>query len=494
MNIRFYLALVIARLAFFMARLSGRGKGSSLPGSLALKIYPAVLGELARQVGLGVIMVTGTNGKTTTNNMIAGILKADGHTVLINQEGANLITGVTAAFIKNASLWGRLKCDYACLEVDEASFPGVCSWVKPSLVVVTNFFRDQLDRYGELDKTIALVGEALKKQNKDDFITAQVGGNINRGNKKLRKVDGSPILVLNADDPLVAQLGSQTGLGSFYFGLAQHAGVSLLGAASREGKYCPFCGEELRYSYYHYSQLGNYSCPGCSFGRPAAQVEGFGPRSLGTAVSCALEVPGGASHSLTIPLSGLYNLYNAMAAFSIGLLLKVAPDIILGSLGQFKTVLGRMDRFIYRGKPVLLNLVKNPTGFNEGLASVLNPGGAAGDVLLAINDNAADGRDISWLWDVDFEILEEWHHLLHSFVCTGTRAGDMAVRLKYAGVPLQKIKVVEHYEDAIKEVLLGEGQRALLLATYTALWPLERILTNYAHREEAGAEHLPSVS
>ncbi|WP_242868760.1 Mur ligase family protein [Desulfotomaculum copahuensis] len=536
----------------WLVRVLGRGKGSSLPGMVALKLDPQILRRLARQPRRGVLMTTGTNGKTTTNNMIARVVSAAGYSTVVNTEGANLITGVTAAFLKRATVTGRVDCDYALLEVDEASFPRVTRQVRPGIVVITNFFRDQLDRYGELDKTITLIKDALQDMPGDGSYPGQLdqsslagnglfadgplsgqpgpavtdaSGNATRtgkdgpgaalpaagagtdepsgavhrdGRESTVPVEGIPCpaatrLVLNADDPLVAQFAQTTGLTAVYYGLGAHAGVSRQAAAAREAKFCPRCGSELVYAYYHYSQLGNYHCPGCGFTRPEAAVEGLEAHAAGTAGACRIRFPGG-GRSLVIPVHGLYNLYNGLAAFTAGLLLGIDPDTIIAALGAYTPATGRMERFNYRGKKtVLLNLVKNPTGFNEGLAALLAMDGPV-DVLIAINDNDADGRDISWLWDVDFEVLEEGHRPVAQFVCTGLRGAEMGVRLKYAGVPVDKIRVCDSLTDAVRLVLDGPGRAACLLATYTALWPVERILSGYAEREQKHVANLPSVS
>lgn len=558
---RFLIALWAGKLVAWLVRVLGRGKGSSLPGMVALKVEPQILRRLARQPRRGVLMTTGTNGKTTTNNMIARVVAAAGYTTVVNTEGANLITGVTTAFIKQATLTGRVNCDYALLEVDEASFPRVTRQVRPGMVVITNFFRDQLDRYGELDKTITLIRDALQDMPGAGSCTGRQGKSAARdagpGNELLDgkeanaaafasgtetragvgagavsgaagnkgpdtpgpaagagtdKTPGGthqagPVvscpaggvpclatrLVLNADDPLVAQFAQTTGLPAVYYGLGEHAGISRQASAAREAKFCPRCGAELAYAYYHYSQLGNYHCPGCGFARPAAAVEGLEARAAGAAGACRIRFPGG-GRSLVIPVHGLYNLYNGLAAFTTGLLLGVDPDAMITALGAYTPATGRMERFSYRGnKPVLLNLVKNPTGFNEGLAALLAIDGPV-DVLIAINDNDADGRDISWLWDVDFEVLEEGHRTASQFVCTGLRGAEMGVRLKYAGVPLDKIRVCDGMDGAVRRVLDGPGRAACLLATYTALWPLERILSGYAEREQKHVASLPSVS
>lgn len=466
MRIRLIIAIWAAKLAAFLSQKFG-WKGSSLPGVVARKLYQGTLRDLASQARKGVIMVTGTNGKTTTNNMIANVIKAGGFRIVVNQEGANLITGVTAAFVRYANWLGRINCDYALLEVDEASFPKVVNEVKPQIVVVNNFFRDQLDRYGELDKTVQLVRDALKS---------------------LPNVH----LVLNADDPLVAQMQSTTGHLATYFGLASNQRNDGGTKQTRESRFCPHCGQELHYDYYQYSQLGAYSCNGCGFRRPQPDIAADEVETAGTMSRCRVSYPGGAA-ILSLKTQGFYNLYNALAAFTVGHLLEITTETILVGLLNYTPAIGRMETFIYKNKPAILNLVKNPTGYNEGLATLLNIKGTK-NVFMAVNDNDADGRDISWLWDVDFEYLAEHHHNIEGFICSGLRGEEMALRLKYAGVPLEKISVIKDMEQAIKEALKGPGQTTYLFSTYTALWATQEILLGLADKEVPHAQGLSSVS
>ncbi|AEG60106.1 MurT ligase domain-containing protein [Desulforamulus ruminis] len=465
-KIRLMMAIFAAKLAAFVSRQLG-WKGSSLPGVVARKIYKNTLKDLAGQARKGVIMVTGTNGKTTTNNMIAGIFRTAGYKVVINQEGANLITGVTAAFIRQANGFGRIDCDYALLEVDEASFPLVVQEVRPETVVVNNFFRDQLDRYGELDKTVGLVRDALKK---------------------IQSVQ----LVLNADDPLAAQLQAATGHGAVFFGIAANQRPETGAKQTRESRFCPHCGQELRYTYYQYSQLGAYQCQSCNFQRPVPGIEILEVQTSQNISRCRVKYPGG-EITLSVNTPGFYNLYNALAAFSVGYLKNLPPQSILQGLLHYTPAIGRMETFTYKGKPVLLNLVKNPTGYNEGIASLLDMEGSK-NVFMAVNDNDADGRDISWLWDVDFEHLALHQDRIAQFVCSGLRGAEMALRLKYAGVALEKITVVESMEEAIRRTLEGSGGLSYLFSTYTALWPAQKILLELAVKEDSHAQNLSSVS
>ncbi|WP_066635055.1 MurT ligase domain-containing protein [Desulfolucanica intricata] len=466
MGLRLSAAILAGKLTALVSRVMG-WKGSSLPGLVARKVYPRVLKKLGTEPRKGVIIVTGTNGKTTTNNMLARIVTGAGYKILHNSEGANLITGVTTGFVKAASVFGRINCDYALLEVDEASFPKVVREVKPQIVIITNFFRDQLDRYGELDTTITIVKKTLTE---------------------LKGVH----LVLNADDPLVAQFQRKTGLTATFYGLAGNERSSTAGSYTREAKFCPFCGEALQYAYYHYSQLGAFDCPGCGYKRPSPEVEAEQVKALLAGTDCKVRHTTG-STALHIPTGGFYNIYNALAAFTTGLLLKINPTQAAESLRGYAPAIGRMESFIYGEKPVLLNLVKNPTGFNESLAAVLAAPGDK-DLFIAINDNDADGRDISWLWDVDFEILEKNHYGFTGFICSGKRAEEMAVRLKYAGVPTNKISITGDLEAAVNEVLEARGGAAYLLSTYTALWTVQKILLKQAEKGESNAHHMPSVS
>lgn len=453
MRLKLIVAIIAGKIASWLSRLGGN-QGSSLPGLIARRICPGILVKLAAQVSKGIIVITGTNGKTTTSNMIAQVLLVAGCKVINNQEGANLVTGVTASFIRKSSLWGKIDCDYAVLEVDEASFQGVATEVQPQVVVLTNFFRDQLDRYWEVDKIIALI------------------------NTTLQKMPGTR-LVLNADDPLVAQFRDETGLPCFFYGLGRYERAPGVSSRVREARFCPFCGAPLVYSNFYYSQLGTYRCAGCSFARPEAQVEALEP-SLERGLTTSPVVYDSSRVFLTLRTQGLPNLYNALAAFAVGLVLEFEVENILRALSGYTPVSGRMEAFTFHGKPVYLNLVKNPAGFNEGLAVLLDEKGCLRDVLFAINDLDADGRDISWLWDVDFEVLAEDSHL--SFVCTGRRGEEMALRLKYAGVSTERIELGRDLRTSIRKVLTGSGERAYLYATYTALWPVRKILSRLALR------------
>ncbi len=472
MNLRLIIALVAAKLAMYLSKLSGRGRGSSLPGMVALRICPDLLKYYQGRPRNGVIMTTGTNGKTTTSNMLADILENEGYRVVTNREGANLITGVATALIKASTLTARLNCDYAVLEVDEAAFPIVTRWIKPSRVMVTNFFRDQLDRYGELDTTVSKVLDALNK------------------------LPGEAKLILNVDDPLVARLSRETGKATIYYGVRPDAVLSSIAAYSRESKFCPFCGGTLVYNIYLYSQLGDYKCPKCGFVRPQPDIEAEDVTSDAVGTKAIIYDHSSSSRGvwpLYIPVQGIYNIYNALAAFTTALSLGVMPEKAALSLTAYTPATGRMESFRYGNKQVTLTLVKNPTGFNQALTALLAQKGRQ-DIMIAINDNDADGRDISWLWDVDFEVLAQYPEQFNRFICSGQRAEEMALRLKYAGVPIMLLAMEKDYQRAVNAALQGEGAAVGILATYTALWPVEKILGQKAERVSYRADRMSSIS
>ncbi len=447
MPLRLCAAVWAGKMTAGLSRIFGH-QGSSLPGRVALRVFPGMLRELTARARRGTVLVTGTNGKTTTNHMIAAMLAAAGHSVVINREGANMLPGIATAFVRSAGINPGYTFDYATLEVDEASLPKVVSQVKPDMVVVTNFFRDQLDRYGELETTVSFIRDALKRLTRTR-------------------------LVLNADDPLVAQLGLG-GLSAEYYGLAPHGRVLDTSGASRDSRLCPLCGAALAYSFYHYSQLGLYECPGCRFTRPDPGFEGWEAVSGINGTSCRVRI-GGEDYRLTLPVQGFYNLYNALAALAAVAGLGLEPGSALERLRNYRPATGRLQHFRHRGRPLYLNLVKNPAGFNENLAILLAAPGSK-DVYIAINDNAADGRDISWLWDVDFEILAESDPGIKRYICSGQRAAEMAVRLKYAGIPVSMITTLPDVKRAVSELIGGSADAGYLLAGYTALQPTVKAL------------------
>ena len=438
-RIRFFLALWTAKACVLACRLIGR-KGSSAPGFLALKVYPGVLEELARRTPGKAVAVCGTNGKTTTNNLLYTILTAKGMRVVCNRLGSNMISGVTAAYLDACDGLGRVRADVACVEVDEASSVRILDCIKPDYLVITNLFRDQLDRYGEIDITMDLLKKALAKT-------------------------PDTVLVLNGDDPLCASFCQTLGRKSVFFGIDEDAHVAL--QETKEGRFCVFCHHELSYHYYHYSQLGDYYCENCGFHRPALdfparQIE-LGDH-LGFVVG---DIP------IRAPYRGFYNIYNILAAYSVASLLGVGLGDINQILASYKPQIGRMEEFTVDGVPTILNLSKNPAGFNQAISTMMKDPRNK-DVVVVINDNDQDGTDISWIWDVDFERMAQGG--FSRFAASGIRAEDVAVRMKYAEVPSGSVTFEKDIEAAIKALVKNDNDVLYVLVNYTPLFETERIL------------------
>ncbi len=450
LNLRILLAIWIGKACMIASRILGRG-GSTLPGRVALKVEPRLMGMLAGRVGC-CILVSGTNGKTTTASIIAGILRQNGERVIHNASGANLVPGVTSALVAACDWWGHTKSNWAVLEVDEATVPLVLREVRVEVAVVTNFFRDQLDRYGEIEHTVSLVRQGLEYLPRDARV------------------------ILNADDPLVASLGEGLECSVQYYGLDCPEMASREGAHASDIKHCKACDTPYQYQGYYYAHLGIYRCPGCGRERPCPSVRAERVVPAGTlGTSILLDLPG-YREEVFVKVPGLYNVYNALAAGTAVWTLGIAPDLIKSGIEGFSAAFGRMEEVLIRDRRVFLALAKNPTGFNEVLRTISQDEGAK-RLLVAINDNIADGRDVSWLWDVDFEVVAENGALVFALV-SGIRAEDMAVRLKYAGVDPSRIRCDQDVCAALDQALdmTPEGEVLYVLPTYTAMLGLRRRL------------------
>lgn len=446
---RILLAVLTGKLFFIASRIAGT-RGSSLPGLAALKIYPGLLGHYARQLKAGTIVVTGTNGKTTTNNLLIQALEKKGLKIIANREGANLARGVATAFLRNSSLVGTIAgFDWGCLEADEAAFPKICTAVRPKIVIITNFFRDQLDRYWEIDKTVEKIKGCLK-QLPDTYA------------------------VLNADDPLVAQLGLDHDRSVFYgIGHPQPAFDHV--SSIREARFCPRCGTGLSYEFFHYSQLGRYSCASCFFQRPRVDVDLSSIYNNHGAYKCHVTL-GNQPRTFSMPAAPFYHIYNCLAVLATVHFLGFDLSDAEWAINHYQPVIGRMQQFNFFPRLVRLNLVKNPAGFNENIALLVKLAETT-NVYIALNDQAADGRDISWIWDVNFEDLHRCGKLNH-FYCSGRRAADMALRLKYAGIDTSRITILPRITTAVRAAL-NSPLPLFCLATYTALWPTEKAIRRF---------------
>jgi UDP-N-acetylmuramyl tripeptide synthase len=422
-GLRAGLAVVAGRTAGALSRRFHLGGGTSIVGTVAQRVYPDIVEHLATELEFGSVMVTGTNGKTTTSSFISAILRDGGLRVWRNREGSNLVGGVASSLVIRARSNGHLRRNgkaISILEVDEAAFPQLVRSVPARVVVFTNLFRDQLDRYGETDSVLT------------------------HWKKAIQQLPDETTLILNADDPIIANLAADFNGPVLYYGIEDR---SLDSSAQSDGaqhhqvidaRSCPTCGSDYLYSTHFYSHMGHYSCPTCLSNRPTTDIaatrveeESFDRLRIGVTI-------GDETHSLVIPLPGLYNVYNALAAIAVAHALSIDWQPIVTGIEGSKPVFGRGERIQIDERTLRLFLAKNPAGFNEVLRTLF-PETTTRHVLFILNDNIADGQDISWIWDVDFERVA---HSFATLVVAGTRAFDLALRLKYAGVEEDRMRVV----------------------------------------------------
>lgn len=462
-------AVAAGKASALATRLTGRGGGTALPGLVAHTVYPGVLRALTAQLPEGSIVVTGTNGKTTTARMLGSILQAAGLAPLHNRSGSNLERGLVSTVVGAATPSGGLpsKLRAGLFEVDEAAVPCVLPAIRPRVALFNNLFRDQLDRYGEIDIVYRKWRDAVSR------------------------LPASATIALNADDPAVAGLSLAPNLRAhlFAFGIDDpRYGLGALPHAA-DSISCPRCNSRLDYSLILLGHLGHWRCPNCGLERPHPDVVAKRIRLHGTESSdLSLDTPVGPME-VTLPVPGLYNVYNGLAAVSAAIAFGVAPQHIKAGLEKFSAAFGRIERVLIpggEGKSLLIALVKNPVGFNEVLRMLFPPGEREGlepaaprHLLIIINDLFADGRDVSWLWDVDFEILAGEPGLTGRVTVSGIRAGDMAVRLKYAGLDPAILKLEVEIEDALDEAIrsLPEGDTLYVLPTYTAMLQFRKLLS-----------------
>lgn len=451
-RIRLAAAVAAAKIIYMLCRLSG-SRASATPGKYARLICGDVIGMLAKKVRKQIIVVCGTNGKTTTNNLINTTLVRAGYKTVCNSAGANMLNGIAAAFCKSAGIFGTLDADYACIEVDEANLPLFFEQAQPSVIVVTNLFRDQLDRYGEIDITAKILKRAF---------------------------DMAPeaTLILNADDPVTSVFGE--GRRAIYY--ATGGKTDMLGCDEiRDGGSCQKCGCELSYQYYLYGQLGKYRCPECGYTNPKAEYTADNIR-VREGVLCFDVERGGRRFRAESEVSGLYNVYNMLMAYAALDTAGINSEFIMGVLCSQKPEPGRMSRFCIDGKTVYLLLSKNPTGFNQSVMTVINDSRDK-DVTIILNDRPQDGEDISWIWDVDFETL--YGCGANNYTVTGDRRFDMYLRLKYAGYDESKISVRDTIDGALEKMLESGSSLFYVLVNYTAMYPAYTALTAL----EKGCEH-----
>ena len=436
------LGIAAARAVGGLSRLVGAGGGTTVPGKVLSTIDPDVLDRLAARLPLGSAVVSATNGKTTTAAMAARILSPRAR-LAHNASGANLRSGVTSALLSARD------AELGLFEVDEAALPEIADRVRPRAICLGNLFRDQLDRYGELEHV------------------------AERWRGVVRALGAEAVLVVNGDDPQVGDL-SRERTGSVVFGLddTRQAVPELLHAA--DSKWCLRCGKPYEYAAIYVGHLGDYRCPACGHSRPALDVVARDVELRGLeGVDFTLEARG-ETRRVALSVPGLYNVYNALAAAALTLALGASLDEIVAGLAGFAAAFGRFERIVVGDRTVLVLLVKNPAGANEVVRTLVS-GGPPKLAVLALNDEIADGRDVSWIWDVDWEPLLAG---LDRVVVTGERAAEMALRCKYGGFAVDAIEVVPELDRALDRglALTDAGGELVVLPTYTAMLALRDIV------------------
>lgn len=453
MKIRTIISVAACKMSRMILRRLGKG-GTNVPGRVALKLYPGLLGVLAKDVTT--IIVTGTNGKTTTSRMIEKSLADSGIRYFANKSGANMLPGITAEFAMNSSLGGKNKYDVALVECDEAAFKMVSRYVDAKCIVVTNVFRDQLDRYGEVTHTL---------------------------NSILTGIKNSPnaTVCINADDSLSVSMKEQIPNKVVFYGVESEIYKNRVHEMS-DAPYCIHCKTEYVYDYVTYGHLGGFRCPKCGYHRPETQVA-VEKVLESTADSSTIEIRLNGNHyPATINLPGGYNIYNAIATVAAGQVMGLKDEVVIQALNSFECGFGRMEKFTIENTDIRMILIKNPAGCNQVLNFLSNTS-TPSLFVVALNDRYADGTDISWIWDVDFEQLTSILDKLTGIWVTGRRADEMAMRFKYAGIPLEKIRVIKDYDQLIEQMVL-QNAPVYIMPTYTAMLDIrEKISKKFGFKE-----------
>jgi UDP-N-acetylmuramyl tripeptide synthase len=414
----------------------GLGSGSTWPGHIALRINPQFIRQFLLNKNIKIILVVGTNGKTTTSKLLAHMLENNGIHVFQNTEGANMINGLATTFVRNTNLFGKIKGDVAIFEVDENNLPKVLDQITPAAIVFLNLFRDQLDRYGEIH-TIA-----------------------EKWRKALKNVPKSTHIFLNADDPEIRNLVKDVAGKTFYYSIPDTYFKKSKIAQDTDSSHCPQCGTPLTFAKIAYSHLGKYTCKKCTYSNENIAL-----------TTDDIKTPS---------LVGTYNIYNVHAAVKTAKeIFNLSTDEITAALKNFIPAFGRQEIISYKKRTILMLLAKNPAGFNQSL-SVVTPDAT---VLLALNDQIPDGRDVSWIWDIDIETIPD---STKKIIITGDRAYDMGLRLKYTSeIRNQPFKMQDkiHIEVSTKKALdalvknTREGETAYILPTYSAMLEIRKLLT-----------------
>lgn len=436
------LVIIICKLIYKIIRLFGMNGGNVI-GNISIKLNKHILKHF--KINGKVIAVTGTNGKTSTTNLIKNILETSGAKVICNKEGNNLNTGIASLLIKNCDLNGNINCDYLVLETDEHYVPLVYKEIKLDSLVVLNFFRDQLDRAAEIEILIKNIYNFLTTYNKN--------------------------LILNADDPNVVRLGyaNKDNKNIFYYNVSKSINAHKDMFDKGEGRFCPICGTRLKYKYYQYSHIGDFKCPSCGFGnlKPNLTIEVKDPKDGWFKYK---------NKKFYTKYNTVYTMYNMAATFLLGAIYNISSDILFVSTQNFELNNGRLETFIINNNISILNLAKNPAGANATI-QFMNQDDEEKELMFVLNDNIADGKDVSWIWDINFNMLNNVKRIITS----GTRAYDMAVRIKNSGYDYKKIECYPKIEEAINN-LYKEKTKKYIIFNYTAVNSTRNAVIKYKDR------------
>lgn len=444
---RVFFSCLICRFVHFVLQKMGRG-ATTMPGRVALKVKRNILSYLSKDVK--VIIVTGTNGKTTSCRIIEEGLKKAGKTYFINKSGANLITGITSSFIMNSTVTGKKKYDYAIVECDENAFREVSRYIHCDVVLVTNVFRDQLDRYGEVTHTLNAIKESVKNL-------------------------PNAVICLDADCSLTYSMSREIPNKIVTFGVDVPFDENAKAPEISDAKYCIFCKNEYDYTYHTYGHLGGFVCKKCGYKRPQPDFSVKSVEELKQNYSVVTADFDGDINLVKINIGGAYNVYNAIGCAAGLSSLGIDNKTIISALETFNGAFGRMEQFSSGDNKINVILVKNPAGFSQTM-NFIKSVEEDFTLILSLNDNAADGRDISWIWDVDFCSIFEKTNLKNLYV-TGKRCYDMAVRVKYEGTGGRDIKIIENEDyNKLVDIAVSQGNDVYIVPTYTSMMAMRPVI------------------
>jgi UDP-N-acetylmuramyl tripeptide synthase len=438
-NINSLFSIIISKLVLKTSKVLFKG-GTNFPGKVALKIDNSILKTAAE--GYKVILITGTNGKTTTTSMVYSMVKGSGKKVITNSTGANMLPGIVSCFIENYKFNKDKRADYAVIEVDEANVKLVTKYITPEIITVTNLFRDQMDRYGEVYTTLKKIREGIE--------------NVN-----------SSTLVLNGDESLLGDIGLPNKV--VYYGFECSPNIEKKIDVNADAKFCIKCKSPYKYNFLTYNHLGSFYCENCGYKRPDLDYSVDDIKELSPEGS--LVTINNSDYYINQP--GIYNIYNALCAYAIAKTLGIENSVIFNSLKSIRSSFGRQENLLIEGKEVKIILVKNPAGFDQAINTISLDKNVM-NLAFLLNDNYADGRDVSWIWDVKFEKLASLR--TDSIMVGGIRLYDMAIRLKVAGLKEENFKMCENFDDLIKNIIGSSCNKTYILATYTAMINLRKYL------------------